>query len=139
MQETTVKGYVIGKRRERAELRRSPGGIFELRSQSHYVKFSTRDEETAKKMAEEYSCKWGDVEEEAPAPAKPDPRSVVLDVVREIQKRDNKSVSVGHIILISMGMGLLQQETEFIIDELKADGMIYDPERNGRYKVVQEV
>lgn len=74
--------------------------------------------------------------EEAKAKAKPDPRSVVLDVVRKCERESREAVSQAMIEVVCAGVGIFPQVTKDILFKLKANGQIYDPGRNGKYKVV---
>jgi replicative DNA helicase Mcm len=60
----------------------------------------------------------------------------VLDIIRELEREFNAPVMKSEILERGLRDGISEKEVESSIDRLKQDGQIYDPNRNGRYKVV---
>jgi DNA replicative helicase MCM subunit Mcm2 (Cdc46/Mcm family) len=62
--------------------------------------------------------------------------TVILDIVRELEKEFNAPVEEALIMQRAYEEGISELETSGALERLKLDGQIYDPNRNGRYKVV---
>jgi replicative DNA helicase Mcm len=59
-----------------------------------------------------------------------------LDIIRELEREVNAPVMKSEIVDRALKDGITENEVESAINRLKQDGQIYDPNRNGRYKVV---
>ena len=60
----------------------------------------------------------------------------VLDIIRELEKEFNAPVMKSEVMERAVKEGISEKEVENAIERLKLDSQIYDPNRNGRYKVV---
>ncbi|MEE8402184.1 MAG: minichromosome maintenance protein MCM [Candidatus Hydrothermarchaeaceae archaeon] len=60
----------------------------------------------------------------------------VLDIIRELEKEFNAPVMKSEIMDRAVKEGISEKEVENAIERLKQDSQIYDPNRNGRYKIV---
>lgn len=62
--------------------------------------------------------------------------TLVLDIIRELEREFNAPVMKSEILERGLKEGASEKEVESAIERLKQDGQIYDPNRNDRYKVV---
>lgn len=62
--------------------------------------------------------------------------TIILDIVRELEREFNAPVMESEIMQRAYEKGIIELETAGALERLKMDGQIYDPNRNQRYKVV---